>query len=232
VSSFLPHRKSKSLPEVRAWRHMVLVDLGRPIHHLPSRASRRRRGPRRDDRPRILPLSNEAGNPRAVPTVQEEAHREPLADIDTRDRVYRVLLQSLRLSSAHLEQLHKRDFRSDAIRAQSTGRSPRRWRATERGGRRSADHASPYLLGVPGFFKRSGSKTARLGGTPGLLIPDRDAAGKILAAPFASTATMRAANYRWLARRPDDGLRPGRAGSRPILKLARTPNVRYHRGSS
>jgi hypothetical protein len=170
------------------------------------------------------------GAPPEPPAVQ---WRETLADVETRDRTYRALLEVLSLSSHHLVQLRERGLSGETIAR--AGYRTLHWADGER--TRAVRHVmhtagSVYLLNVPGFFKRDGSKETRLGGSPGLLIPVRDEAGRILACLIRPDNLQDGGGkYRWLSAPPDAiGCGPGSLGHVPLHERGSAEIVRVTEG--
>jgi hypothetical protein len=144
----------------------------------------------------------DAGEPPEPPIAQ---WRETLADADTRDRTYRALLDALSLSAEHLRHLRQRGLPGESI--ERTGYRTLPVSDGERA--RAVRHVMQaagcvYLLNVPGFFKRDGSKETRLAGTPGILIPIRDEQGLIVAFLIRPDSLRDGGGkYRWLSAPPD-----------------------------
>jgi hypothetical protein len=107
------------------------------------------------------------------------AQRAAASDLDA---VYQALLARLVLSQSHREQLHKRglpDAEIDGRMYRSLPVQGRAHMARELGKRFGAE----TLLSVPGFVikDKDGRKYITIAGAAGLLIPCRDAAGRIVA---------------------------------------------------
>jgi hypothetical protein len=106
-----------------------------------------------------------------------------LADVATRDRVYQSLLTHLALSPAHRQDLHLRGLDNTHIERGVYRSLPLRGRSAIAG--RLVDQFGPETCGtVPGIIQKPGRGGRRywtLAGSPGLLIPQRDTAGRIVA---------------------------------------------------
>lgn len=125
-----------------------------------------------------------------------------LAPLPQRDAVYRALLSACPLSPEHREHLRARGLSEEAIRASG-------YRTLDRGWHRdtvAALQAQGFdLTGVPGFVQEESG--GWLMGSRGLMIPVRDAAGRIQGCQVRRDGGGR---YRWLssAGRPG-GASPG-----------------------
>jgi len=130
------------------------------------------------------------------------------ADADTLDRAYRVLLDSLQLSDDHHDSLRKRGLSDDAIDAGQY--------------RTLTDDTRPAALGVlnnlpgdmfdtiPGCLRRGG--LVRINAQPGLLVPVRDLAGRIIALKIRPDDLGGGGKYRYVTSRTTknpDGPSPG-----------------------
>jgi hypothetical protein len=146
--------------------------------------------------------------------------RESLGDVETRDRTYRALLDVLSLSTDHFGKLRERGLSGETIERAGYRTLPFADGERARAVRHVMQTAgSVYLLNVPGFFKRNGSKETRLGGTPGLLIPVRDETGRILACLLRPDSLQDGGGkYRWLSAPQDAiGCGPGSLGHVPLF---------------
>jgi hypothetical protein len=120
--------------------------------------------------------------PKAPPPSQPPGADHPRADADLLHRVYSGLLARLRLSKAHREALQRRGLSDTAIDQRDYRSLPIQGRA--RLARELHDLHGDALLTVPGFILKPGDDGRpylTLAGAPGLLIPVRDAAGRIVA---------------------------------------------------
>jgi hypothetical protein len=105
-----------------------------------------------------------------------------LADPDTLNKVYRALLQELPLSSLHQENLRKRGLSDDEIKL-------RGYRTLAGSGRSKiaknivGQFGADVCRRVPGFFMKQGDRKAywTLAGASGIIVPLRDALGRIIA---------------------------------------------------
>jgi hypothetical protein len=159
--------------------------------------------------------------------------RETLADIDTRDRIYRTMLAGLGLSGEHTRHLRQRGLIGQVIQNAGYATLP----ATE--GERARvvreivqSIGGLYLLNVPGFYKRNGSKETRLAGTPGILIPVRDEFGRIQACLIRVDETRDGGGkYRWLSAPADAiGCGPGLCAHVPLHEASSAKIVRITEG--
>ncbi|MCL8208602.1 MAG: DUF3854 domain-containing protein [Actinomycetia bacterium] len=145
--------------------------------------------------------------PRAMPRPAPPAEpaRAPLA---TRDRAYQALLAACPLSDAHRTQLEARGLSSDAIAANGYG-------TLRADGRHALAEAVWAAVGdahgVPGLAYDPADGAWRVDGPPGLLIPVRDADGRIQACQVRPD-TPRRGKYVWLST-PDGPRRRGGASS-------------------
>lgn len=120
-----------------------------------------------------------------------------VADADTLDRAYRMLLDGLELSPAHRDDLHRRGLSDDAIDANL-------YRTLPDG---TGDLAVGMLtrLGgdvfdsIPGLLKTIGP--VRVNAKPGLLIPVRDHGGRIIALKVRPDDRGKGAKYQYVTSR-------------------------------
>ncbi|MCR4426984.1 MAG: DUF3854 domain-containing protein [Firmicutes bacterium] len=145
---------------------------------------------------------------------------EPLADDDTLDRVYNILLRALHLSREHREQLmsSRRGLSAQAIEQNQYKTLPPKDRIGIAG--RVAEWVEPR--GVPGFYLytgRHGRQLWCLAGPSGLLIPMRDFDGRIRGCQIRPDRQI-GARYVWLSsanpRRGSNG-----TGARAVYHVAR-----------
>ena len=108
----------------------------------------------------------------APPAVQES----PVADIDQRHRTYTLLLESLRLSPLHRENLLRRGLTDTDISALQYKSAP--FIGGGILGRRLAESGFD-LSGVPGFYRDKSGCWSFVSGKCGILIPVRDLQGRI-----------------------------------------------------
>jgi len=156
------------------------------------------------------------GEPPEAPAAE---WRETPADVATRDRVYRALIARLGISGDDTRKLRERGLPGHAIESGGYASLP----ASE--GERAAvvrdlsrSLGAHYLLDVPGFYKRNGSKDVRLAGSPGLLIPVRDDEQRVVACLIrVDTVSDGGGKYRWLSAPPETvGCGPGLCVHVPI----------------
>lgn len=137
---------------------------------------------------------------------------EPPADVVTRDRVYRGLLQRLPLVDDHIAQLRQRGL-SDAEIAARQYHSLGKERVSAAAAL-SIEHGADPLIRVPGFKvrdKADGSgKRWTIGGSAGLLIPVRDQVGRVVALKIRKDEAVDGQRYQILSSREGDkGVSPG-----------------------
>ena len=104
----------------------------------------------------------------------------PKADADALNAVYSALLELLTLSKTHRDDLLKRGLPGEAIDRNAYRSLPVRGRAEI--ARKLRDRFGQALLRVPGFIVKEGDggPYLTLAGAAGLLIPVRDAAGRVV----------------------------------------------------
>ena len=126
----------------------------------------------------------------------------PVADVQTRDRVYRALLSVLGLSDAHRAALSARGLTPDAIGqgGYASLPAPAARPAVLRRLRAALDGEIP--ADVPGIHQ------GKLLGSQGLLIPARDADGRIVALKVRADDPS-AGKYLWLSSARQGGASPG-----------------------
>lgn len=116
------------------------------------------------------------------PAPWEPDPRMPCADEATRDRVYRAVLSHLTLTPAHHDALIQRGLSEEAVQRNcyrtlpATGRKGLAHTLLERFG-------EPTLRTIPGAYVKTAGNHSwwSWAGTPGLLIPIRNAVGQIVA---------------------------------------------------
>ena len=147
-----------------------------------------------------------------------------------RHEVYSALLDALSLSPAHDENLQGRGLTKDEIER-------RGYRSLPRGGRdRIADdlHAThgDDVLGVPGIARRerNGLKYFTIAGAEGLLIPVRDADGRIIAIKIRRDGNIDGSRYAYLSSTRYGGPGPGSPAHVPVGISAPAPTVRLTEG--
>lgn len=141
------------------------------------------------------------------------------ANPETLDRVYRELLRVLALSDAHRQ--HLTDVRKMSVERIARGG----YRTLPQRGRveiaeRVARRADPS--GVPGFY-RLGSRWC-LAGPPGILIPARDFAGRILGVQIRRDNPGTGPRYVWLSSKSSPRRdRPAGTPAKTAFHVARPP---------
>ena len=140
--------------------------------------------------------------PRAPRPRPELPPPPPVADVQTRDRVYRALLSVLGLSDAHRAALSARGLTPDAIGqgGYASLPAPASRPAVLRRLRAALDGEIP--ADVPGLHQ------GKLLGAQGLLIPARDADGRIVALKVRADDPS-AGKYLWLSSARQGGASPG-----------------------
>lgn len=160
------------------------------------------------------------------------ANPEPeRAGPDALDQVYRRLLALLKLEDRHREALRRRGLTDAEIDARQYRTLPRTGRAAL--ARRLVERFGPDLCAkVPGLFVRTGPDGRRwwtLAGTPGILIPARDAQGRIIALAIRAD-DPKAGKYQWLSSSRHKGPGPGAPAHVPLHE-GHTETVRLVEGT-
>lgn len=135
-----------------------------------------------------------------VPEVIET----PLMDVQTRNRTYTAMLESLSLSQSHRDNLHARGLSDEAIERFGYKSCPIFGTALLA---RNLREAGYDLKGVPGFFKDDNDRWEFACRKRGILIPVRDANGLIQGLQIRLDDTSER-KYRWISSR---GLNDGTA---------------------
>lgn len=169
--------------------------------------------------------------PAALLPVAVASSPEP-ASVETRNRVYRSLLQRLSLRRVHWDDLQRRgmcpgDIIGGLYRSNPDPRS--RWDVAAR---LADEHGWQTVLAVPGIIHRtarSGREYLSLSGAPGLLIPVMDAAGLVVALRLRPDSAGDGGKYRWLSSRSSGGPRAV-ASCHVAGDLAGAPIVRVTEG--
>lgn len=146
--------------------------------------------------------------PCARPAVAPTPPAVPVAPVAERDRAYRALLDALPLSADHRRALRARGLSDAWIDRAGYRTLPIRGRAEAA---RRVARLVPDLAGIPGFIRRDGDRSYwTVAGAAGLLIPSRDADGRIQALRIrADAAPIKGARYRWLSSAHAGGPSPG-----------------------
>lgn len=146
---------------------------------------------------------------RPAPALPEPVHRERACSADL-DRVYSALLRHLPLEARHGEMLNARGLDAGAIEAGGYRSLPRQGRGraiTKLEGIFGQD----LLLSVPGFFLNDGARGAylSLAGPPGMLVPVRDASGRVLALKVRRDDPGNGPKYLYVSSTARGGAGPG-----------------------
>lgn len=146
---------------------------------------------------------------------QPGANRAPAA---TLTRVYGALLSEMELSTAHRENLRERGLSDDEVdrRGYQTlpvrGRAALAWSLIQQ-------FDPPTCARVPGLYVREedGRRWWSLAGSPGLLIPVRDLAGRVIALRVrADNPGEGRPRYSWVSSRSRGGPGPGAQAHVPL----------------
>jgi DNA primase len=151
-------------------------------------------------------LTTDAGGPR--PAAAPRAVRAPLAH---RDAVYRALLAACPLSPAHRAALLARGLPPAVVDGGAYGTLPAGARADLAA---AVARQGLALRGVPGFAVDARDGVWRVWGRAGLLIPVRDAAGRIQGVQVRGDAAA-GVRYRWLSTPPSDRRAGGASSGAP-----------------
>lgn len=158
----------------------------------------------------------------AMPVLPEEI---PCAPLHVRHSVYTNLLLHLPLLPIHYQQLQNRGFTAEAIQRRGYASLPPE-QQTGTYSRASIAYAAGHLSdqrldGVPGFAIEQGPKGQRwtVAGTGGLLVPVRNAEGRVAGCQVRVDDTTVGRKYRWLSSRDMDCGTPSGA----YLHVARPP---------
>lgn len=150
----------------------------------------------------------------------------PAADADTRDRAYRLLLAELKLSQAHRDNLRARGLTDEQI----DGCEYRTLTGSE--GPEVALKVC-YALGNDKAGGIPGLTPTRILSAPGLLIPVRDLAGRIVALRIRPDDPGDCGKYRYLSsrnRQRPNGASPGSPAHVPAGIVGPCPVVRITEG--
>lgn len=171
-----------------------------------------------------------------LPEVDAQAHapapirHAPVAPIETRDRVYRGLLDRLRLDYTHRDDLRRRGLSTAAIAAGGYRTLPLQGRARvarELVERFGADDCSA----IPGLYQRDAETPYwTIAGHPGLLIPVRDVHERITGMQVRLDAPDAGGRYRWLTSQHRDGPGAEIACHVPLHGSGEHPRVRVTEG--
>jgi hypothetical protein len=171
-----------------------------------------------------------AAAPRQTEKVRHEAPRAAPADLH---RVYAALLRHLALSDRHRGNLERRGLGAVAVRSNG-------YRTLGEKGRHEVVSAllhdgvpSELLLSVPGFVKRRGGRGeyVTVSGFPGMLVPCRDLAGRIVALKLRmDDAGQSDQRYRYISSKSAGGPGPGAQVHVPLGTPAQCEVVRLTEG--
>jgi hypothetical protein len=158
---------------------------------------------------------------------QSETVPFPVVDPDTHDRVYRAIFAGLTLSEDHRRALAARGL--DDVEIDRRGyRSHDRFALRQAIGRIKAEFAEPTLLGIPGF--RLEDRRLVFTAAEGLLIPVRDAAGRIVAIKVRTDRDGDGPKYVYVSSADAGGPSPGSPTHVPLGTPARAVLVRLTEG--
>lgn len=137
--------------------------------------------------------------------VPEPIRHAPAAPIEIRDRIYRAMLDRLRLDYAHRDNLRRRGLSNAAIVAGQYRTLPLQGRA--RVARELVERFGPTdCSGIPGLYQKDADTPYwTIAGRPGLLIPVRDTEGRIGGMQVRLDEADAGGRYRWLTSQHRDG---------------------------
>ena len=167
------------------------------------------------------PASRSAGPDRASGII------EP-ADSDLRSEVYGRLLSELPLSDPHRADLRRRGLSDDAIDRLGY-RSLRKFDLRQAVGRLKKEFDEPTLLRVPGFRVGHGGRVQFVD-REGLLVPVRDAEGRIIALKLRPDDDRGGSKYVWISSSDQRGPSPGSPPHVPLGTPAQADTVRLTEG--
>ena len=155
----------------------------------------------------------EARSPEDEP--HERYHEAPeKADPETLDRVYGALLGELTLSRHHERDLHRRGLSADHIERGG-------YQTLPKSGREELARRLVYRFGsevcsrVPGLHEKEAG-TWSVAGASGLLVPVRDAEGRIGALKVRSDGAEKGSRYTYLSSKNRGGPGPGSQAHVPL----------------
>jgi hypothetical protein len=175
-----------------------------------------------------------AGEARRQPPPPQRPHgpEVPRADADLLHRAYAALLARLPLSKAHREALRGRGLSEEEIDRRQYGSLPVRGRA--RVARELREQLGDALLSVPGFFLKPGEGDKpylTIAGAAGLLVPIRDAAGRVVALLVRRDDAGAGGKYAYLSSAKHGGPGPGAPPHVPLGIGAPAETVRLTEGA-
>jgi hypothetical protein len=152
------------------------------------------------------------------------------ADADTLHQVYTALLDRLTLINSHRENLRSRGLTDEAI-DRNRYRSLR-VRGRSAIGQRLREVFGESLLRVPGFILKDDGygPCITIRGPAGLLVPCRDASGRIVALKVRRDGTGRGSRYVYLSSTGQGGAGPGSPAHVPLAIQKPAATVRVTEG--
>lgn len=121
------------------------------------------------------------------------------AEASARDRAYRRLLSMLDLAPVHRDDLRRRGLTDEAIDAAEYRTLPTNQQPSAV--KKLAAELGQDFVTVPGLVKGQGGP--RINASPGLLVPVRDSAGRIIALVVRPDRRGDGGKYRWLSSRSE-----------------------------
>jgi hypothetical protein len=177
-------------------------------------------------------LHSVAGNPiRDLAPDPSSTSMPQRADADTLNSVYQALLDRLKLSQLHSDDLRKRGLAEEVTVRNGYRSLPLPGRA--RIARALRERFGDTLLRVPGFVAKEGDngRYLTLAGAPGLLVPVRDLTGRILGLKIRRDVQGDAPNkYVWLSSSRYAGPGPSALPHVPLGVTAPVELVRLSEG--
>ena len=150
------------------------------------------------------------GAPRGDVAPPPASRGPACAPPEVRDRAYRAMLDSLELSEQHRQHLRARGLSPDQVAALTLAgyRTLPDYHERARAIRAAIDTlGGGDALTIPGLHR--GKSSWRLAGRPGLLIPVRDTAGRVVALKIRPDDPGDGGKYVWLSSAAHDGASPG-----------------------
>jgi hypothetical protein len=173
------------------------------------------------------------GAARAAPALPRSGAGSPRADADLLHRAYTGLLTRLQLSKAHREALRGRGLSDEEIDRRQYGSLRVQGRTRLAGELR--DQLGDALLSVPGFVIKQGKAErpyVTLAGAAGLLVPIRDAAGRVVALLVRrDDAGNGRGKYLYVSSASAGGPGPGSPAHVPLGVTAPCPTCRLTEGA-
>lgn len=155
---------------------------------------------------RLIARNNGDGKKWAEPKHALADGKGELADIDTRDNVYKRFLNRLPLSSAHKEQLTRRGIKNGHRAANFATLGKARAKAAYALVEAGLEERLPH---VPGFYvqEKDGRRFWSVAGFGGLCIPVRDVQGRIQTVAVRVDDDSTGGRYRYLSSSRKGGLK-------------------------